>query len=59
VPESITVDNLKVGVAHWPHHPRCRCRRSAAKQVTGEWIVYGKHEGDNYYQGIGIHGDDP
>lgn len=35
-------------------------RRTAAKQVTGEWIVYAQHEGANYYLCIADHnsGDD-
>lgn len=35
-------------------------RRCAAKEVTGEWIVYACHEGKNYYLCLGTHktGDD-
>jgi hypothetical protein len=31
--------------------------RSAANQVTGEWIVYLPHEGKNFYLGLGSHKD--
>ncbi|MCE4073415.1 MULTISPECIES: hypothetical protein [Pseudomonas] len=35
-------------------------RRRAAKEFTGEWIVYAVHEGKNYYLCLGTHntGDD-
>lgn len=35
-------------------------RRRAAKEETGEWIVYAVHEGQNYYLCLGTHntGDD-
>ena len=35
-------------------------RRSAARQLTGEWIIYAQHEGSNYYLCIAGHrsGDD-
>lgn len=32
--------------------------RSAAREVTGEWIVFARHEGANYFLTLGKHGDD-
>jgi hypothetical protein len=32
--------------------------RSGAQALTGEWIVYAKHNGRNYYLTLGAHGDD-
>ncbi len=32
--------------------------RSAAHELTGEWIVYAKHDGRNYYLTLGTHGED-
>lgn len=35
-------------------------RRSSAKELTGEWIIYAQHGGNNYYLCLGQHdsGDD-
>ncbi len=33
-------------------------QRGDAKQMTGEWIVFAKHKGINYYLTLGKHGDD-
>lgn len=30
-------------------------RRSTAKELTGEWVIYAKHEGLNYYLCLGEH----
>lgn len=32
--------------------------RRAASKLTGEWIVFARHEGANYYLTLGAHGDD-
>jgi hypothetical protein len=33
-------------------------RRAADQQMTGEWIVYAKKHGHNYYLALGTHGND-
>jgi len=33
-------------------------RRTNASELTGEWIVYAKHDGNNYYLSLGKHNDD-
>jgi predicted RNA-binding Zn-ribbon protein involved in translation (DUF1610 family) len=42
--------------------PVCSCSmyefRARRKQMTGEWIVYQKYEGKNYYLTLGLHADD-
>lgn len=30
-------------------------RRSAAKELTGDWIIFAKHGGQNYYLGLVPH----
>lgn len=30
-------------------------RRSAAKELTGDWIIFAKHGGQNYYLGLVRH----
>lgn len=32
--------------------------RSREKSLTGEWLVFAKHEGQNYYLTLGVHRDD-
>ena len=32
--------------------------RAAARRMTGDWIIFAKHEGRNFYLGLGTHGDD-
>ena len=32
-------------------------RRANAGQLTGDWVVYAQHEGQNYYLCIAKHGD--
>jgi hypothetical protein len=32
-------------------------RRRQAQQLTGEWIVFAKHEGQNYYLGLATHNE--
>lgn len=32
--------------------------RSGAEELTGEWIVYAKHDERNYYLTLGRHGED-
>jgi len=29
--------------------------RAAARRMTGDWIIFAKHEGRNYYLGLGTH----
>jgi hypothetical protein len=32
--------------------------RAAARRMTGDWIIFAKHEGRNFYLGLGTHDDD-
>lgn len=32
--------------------------RAAARRMTGDWIVFAKHQGQNFYLGLATHGDD-
>jgi hypothetical protein len=38
-------DNLKKGLED----------RIAKQKITGDWIIFAKHEGQNYYLGLGPH----
>jgi len=54
----MTEDDAKL-IAHDVVHGNYM-RRSDANQLTGEWIIYAQHEGQNYYLCLGEHnsGDD-
>ncbi len=32
--------------------------RASAGRITGEWIIFAKHEGKNFYLTVGLHGED-
>jgi hypothetical protein len=32
--------------------------RAAARRMTGDWIIFARHEGRNFYLGLGTHDDD-
>ena len=31
--------------------------RAAARRMTGDWIIFAKHEGQNYYLGVATHNE--
>lgn len=45
---------LSIGIARDPYEIRSRMQR-----LTGEWVVFHKHEGVNYYLTIGFHQEPP
>jgi|GEM_PF-7021232 len=47
----MTEDDAKL-IAHDVVHGNYM-RRSDANQLTGEWIIYAQHEGQNYYLVLG------
>jgi hypothetical protein len=55
--QDIPPDIMAGRLAHDAVHGGYTERRAASK-LTGEWIVYARHEGANYYLTLGAHGDD-